>query len=217
MSIITEQQINLARVKEGGSATLYGTNPPTADIGNNGDTYITTTTANTSIKEDNEWKTIQDVATIAQTLGGNRVVYSDSVPVGDFKDNDVWFDSSNGYRMSKYNETDGQWQETLFNTESLAAGCVTARTIATGEVWTADITAQNLTLTSPNSQKMVHVTDAGIILTDISSDAEATLTPIGLTSKRVNTTKRVAWIDEEEGSTKFSLTLDAFGNLLLKG
>ena len=81
---------------------------------------------------------------IATADGKNTAYYMASMPSGNsYKLNDIWYNTSSGYKMSYWNGT--AWLETQFGESALATDAVTSGKIAAGAVTTAKLYALSVT------------------------------------------------------------------------
>lgn len=114
-------------------------------------------------------KEIATVTTIAN--GKNSVYYSTSAPsTTGKKENDIWFDTDDGYRM--YSFTGGKWVATQFGTNAIKAEAITGakiagETITAGKIASGAITTEKLYALSVTSDKVdANAITAGKIATD---------------------------------------------------
>lgn len=88
---------------------------------------------------------IESVTTIAN--GKNSIYYSTSTPIGTFKENDIWFDTDDGYKMYRYNKN--SWVATQFSSGAIAPSAITTEKIDTGaitagKIFTGAVTADKI-------------------------------------------------------------------------
>lgn len=112
------------------------------------------------------YSTLNDTGFVAQSK--NKAYYQSTAPVGtDFSVNDVWFDSSNGNRMNKWDGT--QWSQQLFGKDSIVAASITgdriaANTITSNNILAGTITAESGIIESINANVITTGTLTGIMI-----------------------------------------------------
>lgn len=114
-------------------------------------------------------KEIATVTTIAN--GKNSVYYSTSAPsITGKKENDIWFDTDDGYRM--YSFTGGKWVATQFGTNAIVASAITsdklaANSVIAGKISSGAVTTEKLYALAVTSDKVAaNAITAGKIATD---------------------------------------------------
>lgn len=80
----------------------------------------------------------------ARDIGGITTSIASTAPAG-AKNGDLWYDSSNGYKLNQYES--GAWTAYQYGTSSIAAGSVTAALIAANTITAAQIAAGTITAT----------------------------------------------------------------------
>lgn len=109
---------------------------------------------------------LNDTGFVAQSK--NKAYYQSTAPVGtDFSVNDVWFDSSNGNRMNKWDGT--QWSQQLFGKDSIVAASITgdriaANTITSNNILVGTITAASGIIADINANIITTGTLKGILI-----------------------------------------------------
>lgn len=91
---------------------------------------------------DTSWEMVGEVVEIVD--GKNSIFYSTTEPsTTGKKENDVWFDTDDGYKMYKF--SGGKWVATQFGTNAISSESITTDKLASGSITTGKIVAGAIT------------------------------------------------------------------------
>ena len=135
-----------------------------------------TSTSYTTPICDSSWEAVnnveEEVTNIVKIVDGkNSIFYSTSAPsTSGKKENDVWFDTDDGYKMYKF--TNGAWVATQFGTNAIVSNAITADKIASssitaGKIASGAVTTDKLYALAVTADKIsANAITAGKIATD---------------------------------------------------
>jgi hypothetical protein len=132
--------------------------------------------------------TAGQVAFTARSIGGIATTIASSAP-GSPTTGDLWFDSSNGYKLNQYSGS--AWVAYQYGTSALAAGSITAAIIAANTITAGQIAAGTITTTQIASATILAGNIAANTIT-ASQIAAGTITATQLAAGSVTAAKILA-------------------------
>jgi len=133
---------------------------------------------------------VGDVGFTIRTLGGTSVTFASSAPTVPAPiAGDLWYDSSNGYRLNQY--TGSVWTAYQYGTNAITAGAITANLIAANTITAAQIASGTITA-SQIAAGTITTTQIAAGTIAASNIASGTITATQLAANSVTATQLAA-------------------------